>query len=186
MRPVTVATTITAPREAVYDFLADLSLRSNFCDHWLAEYRLARVNPRGEGAAARFRVSLPLADEWAEVSITTAERPRRIVEDGRIGRRGRSRLAIVYELTAEGRGATRVELTVFSEAGALTDRFKHLAATGRTRRKAGKALGRLREIFEEGTAGELSRTRIAGFEAAKAPRFGEQVPTARSVASVDR
>ena len=105
MRPVTVATTITAPREQVYDLLADLSLRPAFCGHWLEDYRLARANPRGEGAAARFRIDLPLAREWAEITITTADRPRRIVEDGRIGRRGRSRLAVVYELTAEGKGA---------------------------------------------------------------------------------
>ena len=91
MRPVTVATTITAPREQVYDLLADLSLRPAFCGHWLEDYRLARANPRGEGAAARFRIDLPLAREWAEITITTADRPRRIVEDGRIGRRGRSR-----------------------------------------------------------------------------------------------
>ena len=93
---------------------------------------------------------------------------------------------MVYELTAEGKGATRVELTVFSEPGAITDRIKHLAATGRTRRKARKALGRLRSIFEEGTATDLPHARVAGYEASKAPRFGDHVPTGRSIAPADR
>ena len=51
MRQVTVHAVISAPREEIFDFVADLSLRPAYCDHYLEEYRLARPNPRG-GAQA--------------------------------------------------------------------------------------------------------------------------------------
>jgi uncharacterized protein YndB with AHSA1/START domain len=183
MRQVTVHTVISAPRERVFDFVADLSLRPAYCDHYLRDYRLARANPRGLGAAARFRLDGPLAREWAEIEITECDRPRRIVEEGRVGRLGRSRLVAVYDFVPEAAGTTRVELTTYSEPATFVDRVKHAGATGWVRRRSRRALERLRRIFEEAPAGELPRVRIAGYEATKAPRFGDHVPTARAVAS---
>jgi uncharacterized protein YndB with AHSA1/START domain len=186
MRPVTVHTVISASREQVFDVVSDLSLRPSFSDHYLEEYRLARANPRGEGAAARFRLKLPFAHEWAETVVTKSDRPRQVVEEGRLGRLGRSRLVAVYDFTPESGGATRVELTTYFEPGALVDRVKHAAASGRMRRKSKKALERLRRIFEEGQVADLPRVRVAGYEATKAPRFGDHIPSARDVAPVDR
>ena len=59
MRQVTVDTVISAPREEIFDFVADLSRRPAFADHYLKDYRLARANPVGEGAAARFLLDRP-------------------------------------------------------------------------------------------------------------------------------
>jgi uncharacterized protein YndB with AHSA1/START domain len=185
MRQVTVHTVISAPREEIFDFVADLSLRPAYCDHYLAEYRLARVNPRGVGAAARFKLDAPLAGEWGEIAIKTADRPRRIVEEGRVGRLGRSRLAAVYDFLPDGPGHTRVELTIFSEPKTAVDRLKEVGASRWVRRRSKKALVRLRRIFEEGPAGELPRATIAGLDPAKAPRFGDHVPPPR-VAPADR
>ncbi len=42
MRQVTVHTTISAPREQVFDFIADLAGRPAYTDHYLDDYRLAR------------------------------------------------------------------------------------------------------------------------------------------------
>jgi len=186
MRPVTVHTVISASREEIFDFVADMSLRPAFCDHFYEEYRLARANPRGEGAAARFRLDLPFAREWAEIVMTTCDRPRRIVEEGRLGRLGRSRLVSVYDFIPESGGSTRVELTCFSEPGAFVDRIKHFAAAGWMRRRSKKSLERLRKIFEQRPQGELPRVRVAGYDPIKAPRFGDHVPSARSVAPADR
>jgi uncharacterized protein YndB with AHSA1/START domain len=186
MRLVTVHATISAPREEVFDLVADLSLRPAWGDHYQRDYRLARANPRGEGAAARFRLNLPFAHEWAEIEIKTADRPRRIVEEGGLGRRGRSKLVSVYDFMPESGGTTRVELTTFSEPGAFVDRIKHVASTGRMRRWSKKGLDRLRRILEEGQGEELARTTVAGYDPGKAPRFGDHIQAAHGVAGADR
>ncbi len=186
MRQVTVHTVISAPRERIFDFVADLSLRPAYCDHYLGEYRLARVNARGVGAAARFRLDGPLAKEWAELEIKQCDRPRRIVEEGRVGRLGRSRFAAVYDFTPEAAGTTRIELTIYSEPKTVVDRLKQLGAAGWMRRRSRKALERLRRIFEERPAGELAHATIAGYDFDKAPRFGDHVPPTRGVATADR
>jgi uncharacterized protein YndB with AHSA1/START domain len=175
VRQVTASTVISAPREQVFDFVSDLAARPAYTDHFMRDYRLARVNPVGLGASARFQLKLPLAKEYAELQVTEFDRPRRIVEEIRVGRRGRNRSVAVYDFTAEGRGVTRVELTTFSEPATAVDRFKETGAAGRVRRQTRKALDRLRMIFEDPPRAELRRATIAGFEPEKAPRFGAPV-----------
>ena len=172
MREVTVSTVISAPREQVFDFVCDLAGRPAFTDHFMRDYRLARVDPVGAGAAARFQLRAPLAKEYAELQITEADRPRRIVEEIRVGRRGRNRSVALYDFIVEGGGTTRVELTTYSEPATPIDRLKEIGAAGWMRRQTRKALDRLRMIFEEPPSGELKRATIAGYEPAKAARFG--------------
>jgi uncharacterized protein YndB with AHSA1/START domain len=172
MRQVTVDAYISAPREEVFDFVADLAGRPAYTDHYLEDYRLARANPVGEGAAARFRIKAPFAKEYAELEIKEVDRPRRIVEEIRVGRRGRNRSLAVYDFTRETGGITRVELTTFSEPATPIDRLKELGAAGWIRRRTKTALERLRQIFEEPSTEPLKRVTIAGYEPAKAPRFG--------------
>ena len=172
MREVTVSATISAPREEVFDFVCDLAGRPAYTDHFMRDYRLARVDPVGPGAAARFQLRAPLAKEYAELQIMEADRPRRIVEEIRVGRRGRNRSVAVYEFIVYGGGVTRVELTTYSEPATIIDRVKELGAAAWIRRQTKKALERLRLIFEEPPRGELKRATIAGYEPDKAPRFG--------------
>jgi uncharacterized protein YndB with AHSA1/START domain len=172
VRQVTVSTVITAPREQIFDFVCDLAARPAYTDHFMRDYRLARVNPVGIGAASRFQMKAPFAKEYAELQITEVDRPRRIVEEIRVGRRGRNRSLAVYDFSDEGHGVTRVELTTFSEPATLIDRVKELGAAGWVRRQTARALKRLRMIFEEPPSGELKRATIAGYEPAKAARFG--------------
>lgn len=186
MRQVTVHSVISAPREEIFDFVADLSLRPAYCDHYLRDYRLARANPRGLGAAARFRLDGPLAKEWADIEIKRCDRPRQIVEEGHVGRFGRSRLVAVYDFTAESAGTTRVELTTYGEPGSIVDRVKHLGAAGWVRRKSAKALDRLRRIFEEERAEGLEHVTIAGWDPGKAPRFGDHIAAAHGAGGADR
>jgi uncharacterized protein YndB with AHSA1/START domain len=172
VREVTVSTVISAPRERVFDFVSDLAGRPAYTDHFMRDYRLARVNPVGPGAAARFQLRAPLAKEYAELEIKEVDRPRRIVEEVRVGRRGRNRSVAVYDFTPEGGGATRVELTTYGEPATAVDRLKQVGAAGWMRRQTKKALERLRMIFEEPPRGDLKRATIAGYEPAKAARFG--------------
>jgi uncharacterized protein YndB with AHSA1/START domain len=172
MREVTVSTIISAPREDVFDFVCDLASRPAFTDHFMDDYRLARVQPVGVGAAARFRLDAPMANEYAELTITEADRPRRIIEEVRVGRRGRNRSVAVYDFTRESAGVTRVELTTYSEPATMVDRFRQIGAAGWIRRKTRKSLDRLRMIFEEPQKEPPKRATIAGYESGKAARFG--------------
>ena len=172
MREVTVSTIISAPREEVYDFVSDLAARPAYTDHYMDDYRLARVQPVGIGAAARFRLNAPMSNEYAELTITEADRPRRIIEEVRVGRRGRNRSVAVYDFTRESAGVTRVELTTWGEPATMVDRFRQIGAAGWLRRKTHKSLERLRAIFEEPQKKPLKRATIAGYEPDKAPRFG--------------
>ena len=185
MRQVKVSTVISAPCEDVFDLVADLSHRPAFTDHYLKDFRLSRSNPRGAGASARFLLDRPVFAERAELSITECDRPHRIVEEGRVGRRGRSSLSAVYEFRAEPGGRTHVELTVASEPKTAVDRFRQRGAHRWIRRKAKTALGRLRRIFEEPDGGALERVTVAGFEPHTAPRFGDHVQVPRKTAATD-
>jgi uncharacterized protein YndB with AHSA1/START domain len=172
MREVTVDVHISAPREKVFDFIVDLAGRPSYADHYLDDYRLARVNPVGVGAAARFRLRLPLAKEYAELRISEVDRPRTIVEEMRIGRLGRNRFVAVYELSQGTGGLTRVELSTYGEPATPVDRLKELGAAWWVRRNTKKALERLRSIFEEPDRTPVKRATIAGYEPLKAARFG--------------
>ena len=172
MREVTVSAVISAPREDVYDFVCDLAARPSFTDHFMDDYRLARVQPVGVGAAARFKLDAPLANEYAELTITKADRPRQIIEEIRVGRRGRNRSVAVYDFTRESANVTRVELTTFSEPATMVDRLKEIGAAAWIRRQTRKSLDRLRMVFEEPQRVEPKRATIAGYEPDKAARFG--------------
>ena len=163
-----MSTSISAPREDVYDFIVDLAARPAYTDHYLEDFRLARANAVGLGAAARFK----LRGQWAELTVREADRPRRILEEMKVGRLGRNRSLALYELTSEGGGLTRVELTSYSEPATLADRLSEFGAAGWTRRNTKTALERLRMIFEEPPEEPLARASIAGFDPAKSPRFG--------------
>ena len=172
MRRVTVHTSISAPREEVFDFVADLASRPAYTDHYLDDYRLARAKSSGLGAAARFLIKAPLAKEYAELTITEYDRPRRIVEEVRVGRLGRNRSVAVYEFLAEPAGVTRVELTTYSEPATPIDRIRQIGAAAWIKRKTKTALERLRVIFEEPPSEPLPRATLAGYEPLKAARFG--------------
>jgi uncharacterized protein YndB with AHSA1/START domain len=177
MREVTVDVHISAPRERIFDFITDLAGRPAYTDHYLDDFRLARANPVGVGAAARFRLRLPLAKEYAELRISEIDRPRTIVEEMRVGRLGRNRSLAVYELSQESGGLTRVELTTYSEPATPVDRLKEIGAAWWVRRKTKKSLERLRAIFEEPDRTPVKRATIAGYEPLKAARFGAATGT---------
>src|SRR5215218_1498341 len=126
MRQVTVDVHITAPREEVFDFVGDLAGRPAWTDHYLKDYRLARPNPYGLGAAARFVLRAPLAKEYVELAIVECDRPRLIVEEAHVGRRGRNRSLAVYEFERAPGGMTHVELTTYSEPATALDRLRQI------------------------------------------------------------
>jgi uncharacterized protein YndB with AHSA1/START domain len=172
MRPVRAHVTISAPREQVYDLVADLAARVAWCDHYQREYRLTRPRSSGVGAAARFFAKVPRSKTWVEVSIVEASPPRVIREKLRLGRLGRTPGFVEYTFEPLG-SATRVELVLWTEPATRLDSFKEsLGARRWLKRQVKTSLSRLRKIFEEQPEAPLARATIAGYEPAKAARFG--------------
>lgn len=173
MVPVHVHTTIAAPREEVFDFVCDLAYRASWMDHCTSELRLADPRSDGVGAAARYRLGAPRYKPWIQTQIAEADRPRRILERLRGGRANMTEGEIVFDLTRQGRGLTRVELTIWTEPGTARERFMEKLGSRRwVRRQAKIALERLRAVFEEERDAPLARATVAGWEPQKAPRFG--------------
>ena len=173
MNPVSVHRHISAPREEVYDLIADVAARPAWTDHYANDYRLVSPRSVGVGAGARYRLDAPGGTRYVDFSLAEARAPRLVVEEGRTGRLGRTRWVTEYELTEAGRGVTRVEMTMWTEPENPIERVRELFRfRGWLRRRARKGLDRLRRILEERGEEPLARATIAGYETRKAPRFG--------------
>ena len=152
MDPFTVSTTIDKPREQVFEYLADIANHPEFTDHYLVDWRLLRENSYGTGAGARFRIKAPLSRfSWADMTLAELQPPFRIVERGRGGKFNRVRMLGTYTLSPGPGGTTKVEYSLETVPALLSDRLME-AFGGRswTRRRAAKAMRRLRAILEEG------------------------------------
>ena len=179
MREVIVSIVISAPREDIFDFVSDLSLRPSYSDHYLNEYRLARANPVGLGAAARFMSRR----RRSRASGARSRSPRptgRAASSRRAGSAGGAARGWSPSTTSSrGRGHDAVELTTYSEPTTLIDNFKQRrrppldAAPDQEGARA--AAPDLR-----GAGGGAHARDVAGYDADKAPRFGAHVPPARS------
>jgi uncharacterized protein YndB with AHSA1/START domain len=173
MIPVTVHAFISAPREDLFDFIVDYGARPAWCDHFMDDFRLAHPQGVGVGAGARFLLDAPGYKHYVEGTIVAAERPLAVTERLHGGRNGRSRGEMVWTLTREGRGLTRVEVTLDWQPGTPREAFKEKFGSRRwTRRQIKTALERLRVIFEEQPDAPRARVSIAGFEPMRSPRFG--------------
>lgn len=160
MRPVSASAAIDAPREQVFDLLCDLGCRPAFTDHFLTEYRLARVAASGPGASARFR--LRESGAWLDTAVVAIERPHLIREQGRGGRANRVPVFTIWEL-AEGPapGGCEVAVTFWTEPANLFDRARELFSPSRVfQRDWQRALDRLRELVESGEP--VPRIGVAG------------------------
>ncbi len=163
MNPFTVSTTISVPREQVFEYLADIANHAEFTDHYMVDWHLTREDPYGQGAGARFRIKAPLRRfAWADVTLAEVQPPFRIVERGRGGKYNRIRMVGTYTLSPGPSGSTNVEYTLETETKLLSDKL-HEAIGGRgwTKRQAAKAMRRLRSILEEGRS-RGRRTTVAG------------------------
>lgn len=150
MDPITVSVNIALPRERVFEYLADIGNHAEFTDHYLVDWRLTRVETYGVGAGARFRVKAPLSRfAWADSTIAELQPPFKVVERGRYGKFNRVKFIGTWELT-ESHGGTRVEYTYETDASVPSDVIPEiLGGRAWTKRKAKKALRRLRAILEE-------------------------------------
>jgi hypothetical protein len=79
------------------------------------------------------------------------QRPFRIVEHGRGGKYNRIRMLGVYTLSPAPGDSTKVQYTYETEPNQLSDKLlETLGGRSWSRRKAAKAMRRLRSILEDG------------------------------------
>jgi len=147
-----VSSTISKPREEVFEYLADIANHPEFTDHYLVDWRLLREETYGTGAGARFRIKQPLRRfNWADVTLVELEPPFRIVQRGRGGKYNRIRMLGTYTLSPGPAGSTRLEYTLETVPVMASDRIMEAFGGNRwTRRQTAKAVRRLRTILEEG------------------------------------
>jgi uncharacterized protein YndB with AHSA1/START domain len=162
--PITITTSIDAPRERVFDFICDLATRPSWIDHFADDYRVERIPSSGRGAAARFRVGAPAGIRYMETVIAETDRPHEIVEHARGGRLDHIPMRLVWEL--EAGPTTTVRLTFWTEPPTIFDRIRETGRERWWRRRWAKALTRMRELIESGAA--VPRVEIAG---------GDRVPS---------
>ena len=151
MEPFTVESTISRPREEVFEYLADIANHAEFSDHYRSDWHLTREDSYGTGAGARFRLTQPLTRfNWADLSFMEVQPPFRIVERGRGGKYNRIRMLGAYTLSPGPAGTTRVEYTFETVPVYPSDHLMEALGGARwMRRNTKKAMRRLRSILEE-------------------------------------
>jgi uncharacterized protein YndB with AHSA1/START domain len=150
MGPVSAEIEIDAPRERVFETIADLARRPSFTDHFLTDFHLTRIESSGVGAGARFRVASPLRSVWMDTTIVELEEPHRIVERGRGGRGNRIPSTTVWELTEGSGSLTGVRVSRWTEPSNPLDRALEVLAANSIWEQRGwrEALRRLRDQLE--------------------------------------
>jgi uncharacterized protein YndB with AHSA1/START domain len=156
--PITITTSIDAPRHRVFDLICDLGARPSWIDHFATEYRVERIAATGRGAGARFRVDAPAGVRYMETVIAETDRPYRVVEHARGGRLDRVSMRLVWEL--EAGPTTNVTLTFWTVPPSMFDRIRELGRESWWRRRWTKALTRMRDLIESGAT--VPRIEVAG------------------------
>jgi hypothetical protein len=150
MGPVSAEIEIDAPRERAFAAISDLARRPSFTDHFISELRLTRIESRGVGAGARFRITTAPRGVWMDTAIVEAEEPTRLVERGRGGRGNRIPSTTVWELL-EGPGSLiTARVSFWTEPSNPLDRLiDALGGAAMWQERAwGRALERLRDQLE--------------------------------------
>lgn len=163
MGPVSAEIEIDAPRERVFETIGDLARRPSFTDHFLADFHLTRIESRGIGAGARFRVAQPLRSVWMDTAIAELGEPHRVVERGRGGRGNRIPTTTIWELLEGSGSLTSVRVSHWTEPLNPIDKALE-AISGASfwqRRGWSEALRRLRDQLEAGTS-PADRIAVAG------------------------
>jgi uncharacterized protein YndB with AHSA1/START domain len=163
MGPVSAQIEIDAPRGRVFETIADLAQRPSFTDHFLADFHLTRIESRGVGAGARFRVEQPLRSVWMDTAIDEVEEPHRIVERGRGGRGNRIPTTTVWELLEGSGPLTGVRVSHWSEpANPVDSALERLSGASFWQQRGwNEALRRLRDQLEAGGPA-AARVAVAG------------------------
>ncbi|HEX4753327.1 MAG TPA: SRPBCC family protein [Solirubrobacterales bacterium] len=163
MGPIGAEIEVESSREAAFELITDLGRRPSFTDHFLTGFHLTRLEARGLGAGARFRVKAPLRSPWEDTVLVEFDEPFKVVERGSGGRVNRIPNHTVWEIEPSKAGMVRVRVTHWTEPKEPIDKLVESFSLGAHFQRKGweQALKRLRDILEtSGPGGE--RIAIAG------------------------
>lgn len=163
MGPVGAEIEIDVPRERAFERLGDLALRSTFTDHFIGDFHLTRIESRGVGAGARFRLALPPRRIWMDTAIVESRAPQKLVERGQGGRANRIPTTTVWEVLEGAGSLIRVKVSFWTEPSNPLDKAleKLSGASMRLERDWREALRRLRDQLESEAAPQ-GRVAVAG------------------------
>jgi uncharacterized protein YndB with AHSA1/START domain len=163
MGPVSAEVEIDVPRERVFGAVGDLALRPGFTDHFISGFRLTRLESRGVGAGARFRLDLAPRRVWMDTTIVESELPHSVVERGRGGRSNRIPSTTVWEILEGAGPLVLLRVSFWTEPPNILDAAleKLSGAAMRLERDWRRALQRLRDQLEAEVA-PPERVGVAG------------------------
>jgi uncharacterized protein YndB with AHSA1/START domain len=148
LKPVTVSTTVSMPREEVFEFLDVLANHEGFMDHLFKDWSFSGP-ARGVGAKARARVSAPGSREFAQFEVLEAEAPERIVEEA-ISSGGKRRTRGTYRFESLPDGGTKISFELAWIETPKSERLAPPLARTFMRRANGKAMRRLAKQLDKG------------------------------------
>jgi uncharacterized protein YndB with AHSA1/START domain len=163
MGPISAEIEVDASREAAFELITDLGRRPTFTDQFLTGFHLTRLEARGEGAGARFRVNAPLRSPWEDTVLVELDQPFKVVERGAGGRVNRIPNQTVWEIEPGRAGMTLVRVTHWTTPSHPIDKLVESLSFGAHFQRKGwkEVLGRLRDLLEaDGPGGE--RIAVAG------------------------
>lgn len=163
MGPVSAELEIDVPRERVFDFVADLSNRPSFTDHFISDFHLTRIEPTGVGAGARFRFFSPPQAVWMGTAVEEVSPPHRIVERGMGGRGNSVPSSTVWEFEAGPGTLTTARVIYWTEPPGVLQKARDAlgGASLWHERNWRTALRRLRDQLES-EQGKVERVGVAG------------------------
>jgi uncharacterized protein YndB with AHSA1/START domain len=147
VKPVTVSTTVSKPRQEVFEFLDVLANHEEFMDHLFTNWSFSGP-ARGVGAKARARVSAPGSREFAQFEVVEAESPERIVEEA-ISSNGKRRTRGTYRFEDLPGGGTKISFELAWIEAPRSERLAPPLARTFIRRANGKAMRRLAKQLDQ-------------------------------------
>ena len=152
MGPVVAEIEVETTREAAFELISDLGRRPSFTDHFLTGFHLTRIDARGVGAGARFRVKAPLRSPWEDTTIVELREPNRIEERGLGGRVNRIPNHTVWETEPSKAGMILIRVTHWTEPTNPIDKLVESLSFGAHFQRKGwqRAVKRLRDLLEGG------------------------------------
>jgi hypothetical protein len=148
VKPVTVSTTVSKPRQEVFEFLDLLANHEGFTDHLFTSWSFSGP-PRGVGARARARVNAPGSREFADIEVIEAKTPERIVEKA-VSSGGKRETRGTYRLGELPGGGTEISFELDWVQVPRSERLAPPIARSFIRRANGKAMRRLAKQLERG------------------------------------
>jgi hypothetical protein len=148
MKPVTVSTEVSKPRQEVFEYLDLLANHETYLKHMYVNWSFSGP-ARGVGAKGRARVSAPGSREFAQFEVVESESPERSVEET-ISSSGKRHTRGTYRLEELPQGGTRINFELAWETVPKSERIFPPLSRAFLRRALSSAMRRLAKQLDRG------------------------------------